>query len=135
MYAVKCDLKNVKRMCQEIKNIDHTPMQGVINKCPQILLQSTDSIKGFLTWYRRNRLKEHLILNNLKVFSLKADKAIRNMEKILKNPALASFQNHPRFLSLLFVNHSLTNRIAYLESQNMVKSWKNIILPFSELNK
>ncbi|XP_043466886.1 uncharacterized protein LOC122501467 isoform X2 [Leptopilina heterotoma] len=135
MYAVKCDLNNVRRICEEIKNIDKMTMKEVINKCPQILLQSADSIKEFLTWYRRNRLKEYLILNNLKVLSLNSDEAIKNLEKILRNPALANFQNHPRFLNLLFVNHDLTKRIAYLESNNMTKSWKNITISFSEMNK
>lgn len=134
-YAVQCDINNVRRICYEIKNIGQITIQEVLRTCPKITLQPVNNIKQFLTWFHKNQLYESLITNCLEVLTLNPIEAINNLEKILKNPTLMLFRNHPRFLHLLYVNHDLEKRIAHLKSNNMSIKWKDIIAPTYKPNK
>ncbi|XP_051158458.1 transcription termination factor 5, mitochondrial isoform X2 [Leptopilina boulardi] len=134
-YAVQCDINNVRRICYEIKNIGQITIQEVLRTCPKITLQPVNNIKQFLTWFHKNQLYESLITNCLEVLTLNPIEAINKLEKILKNPTLMLFRNHPRFLHLLYVNHDLEKRIAHLKSNNMSIKWKDIIAPTYKPNK
>lgn len=117
-YLVHGDPENIKNIIFKLRSIGSIDIKEIIRKHPKIAMKNYNDLVEIRKILKEYKISDEAQRRCFEIYTLSSSTVRERMERAKGIPEFETFNNHPRFLKMIYFNNTAIKRLQKLYNNN-----------------